>query len=68
MRVSVAVNGRVMAETALTRAGLFIIEAAVPEADEYTVEVSASPEWKAPPDDRTFTVNLSMVRLVPAEE
>ena len=68
VRVAVTVNGRRLSETVLERAGLFIIETALPEAGEYTVEVSASPSWTAPPDDRTFTVSLSMLRLVPLDD
>lgn len=66
-RVEIAVNGRKAASTQLERAGLFIIEANLPDAAEYTVEIAASPAWEAPPDDRIFTVNVSMIRLVPAE-
>ena len=67
MRVEVGVNGSKITSTGLERAGLFIIEADLPDAPEYTIEVTASPSWEAPPDDRIFTVSLSMIRLVPAE-
>ncbi len=66
-RIEVRVNGAAVIATELERAGLFILEADLPEQDEYVVEVSASPEWQAPPDDRVFTVNLSMIRLVPRD-
>lgn len=66
-KVEVSVNGEKVGESQLERAGLFILEADLPDADEYRIEVSASPEWTAPPDDRVFTVSLSRIRLVPRE-
>ena len=45
------------------RAGLFIFEADLPPAAEYKIEISASPVWQAPPDDRVFSVNIGMIRL-----
>lgn len=66
-KVVVAVNGQRVSETILDRAGLFIIEADLPEASEYIVEISGSPTWKAPPDQRLFSVSVSMIRLVPRE-
>ena len=68
VRIAVSANGQRVSETVLERAGLFIIEADLPAASEYTIEVFASPTWIAPEEDRTFTVNLSMLRLVPREE
>jgi ubiquinone/menaquinone biosynthesis C-methylase UbiE len=65
--VEVVANGRKVWESQLERAGLFILEADLPDADEYLIEISASPEWTAPPDDRVFTVSLSRIRLVPRE-
>jgi len=65
--VEVKVNGQPLGEMQLERAGLFIYEADLPDADEYLVEISASPEWTAPPDDRIFTVSLSRLRLLPRE-
>ena len=67
VRLDVRVNGTPAAQTTIERPGLFIIEAPVPDAAEYLVEVNASPTWEAPPDDRIFTVNLSMIRLMPRE-
>lgn len=63
-RVAVSVNGTPLREFGLDRSGLFVLEADVPDALEYLVEVKAGPVWKAPPDEREFTVNLSMLRLV----
>ena len=56
-----------MAQQTLERVGLFIIEADLPEAETYHIEIAAAPAWTAPDDDRTFTVNISMIRLVDAE-
>lgn len=65
VRIAVKANGQPVGATTLERAGLFIFEAALPDADEYTIEINSSPVWRAPPDDRVFTVNLGMLRLVP---
>jgi hypothetical protein len=67
VKVAVKANGQPLGENQLDRAGLFIFEADLPEAPEYLIEVLASPEWKAPPDDRVFTVSLSRLRLVPRD-
>jgi hypothetical protein len=32
------------------------------------VEIQCSPRWQAPPDDRWFTVNLSLLRLIDSAE
>ena len=49
------------------RIGLFVVEADLPDAAEYQVEIQASPEWSAPNDARVLTANLSMIRLVPRD-
>jgi ubiquinone/menaquinone biosynthesis C-methylase UbiE len=67
VKVEVSINGAPAGVMELERAGLFIFEASVPEADEYTIGVSSTPTWEAPPDDRLFSVSLSRVRLVPRE-
>jgi len=67
VRIEVAANGARVGEMELDRAGLFIFEGELPEAEEYAIEVAASPEWMAPPDDRVFTVTLSRMRLLPRE-
>jgi len=67
IRLEIAANGQTVSVTQLDRPGLFVIEADLPETPEYRIDVSASPTWQALPDDRVFTVNLSMIRLVPAE-
>jgi ubiquinone/menaquinone biosynthesis C-methylase UbiE len=65
--VQITVNGSPLKTWKLDRPGLFVLEADLPRADEYTVEINASPTWTVPTDDRTFTVNLSMIRLVSTE-
>lgn len=61
------VNGRAAGEWKLD-AGLFIVEADVNDAPEYDIVLKAGPEWRAPGDNRSLTVNLSMIRLAPAGE
>ena len=65
--VAVAANGRTLSETVLERPGLFIVETELPDAEQYLVEVSCAPVWNAPPDLRSLTVSLSMLRLVPRD-
>ena len=67
VRVKIAANAQPVARQTLDRAGVFIIEADLPEAPEYLIEIAATPTWVAPDDDRVFTVNFAMIRLVPAE-
>lgn len=63
--VRALVNGAMAGSWKLDRTGLFILEADVPDAQEYEVELQASPVWRVETDDRAFTVNVSMIRLVP---
>ena len=63
--VRAIVNGKLLETWKLDRTGLFILEAEVPDAAEYVIELRASPAWTVPTDDRTFTVNVSQIRLVP---
>ena len=63
--VRAIVNSAPAGEWKLDRPGLFLLEAEVPPADVYTIEILASPVWQVPTDDREFSVNLSMIRLVP---
>ena len=65
--IELLANGNSVGRWKLDRCGLFILEAPVPEAEECHVEIRASPAWNAPPDQRSFTVNLSMIRLVSPE-
>ena len=66
-RSGAAGNGREVGRWKLERSGLFIVEADLPESDEYHIDIYAAPPWTVPTDDRVFTVNLSMIRLVPPE-
>ncbi len=66
-QVTIHVNGQRAGHWPLDRSGLFILEADLPAAQEYRVEILSSPVWQAAGDERSFTVNLSMLRLVPAE-
>ncbi len=65
--VEVHVNGSLLKDFPLDRNGLFVLEADVPDASEYLVELRAGPRWQAPPDERWFTVNISMLRLIDRE-
>jgi len=65
--VRAMVNGEVVGNWKLDRPGLFVLEAPVPDAALYAIEIVASPEWSVATDDRVFIVNLSMIRLLPRE-
>ena len=65
--VEAHVNGTRVGQWALDRVGLFVLEADVPDAAEYQVELRIQPEWRAPGDSRPLTVNISMLRLVPRD-
>jgi hypothetical protein len=66
-QITVNVNGQRAGQWTLDRTGLFILEADLPAAGEYQLEILASPVWQAPTDERHFSVNLSMVRLAPRD-
>lgn len=66
--VQASANGSPVGEWTLDRNGLFIVEAFLPEADEYRIDIDASPEWKGQNDERALTVTLSMLRLVPQDD
>ncbi len=69
IEVRASVNGVRAGLWKLDRPGVFVLEAGVTgEQDEYLVEIEASPVWSVPTDDRAFTVNLSMIRLVSPED
>jgi ubiquinone/menaquinone biosynthesis C-methylase UbiE len=65
--VEIRANGARVAHQPLDRVGLFIIEADLPEAETYNIEIAATPAWSVDSDDRVFTVNIGMIRLVDAE-
>ncbi|MCZ2146613.1 MAG: class I SAM-dependent methyltransferase [Bryobacterales bacterium] len=66
-RIEVRVNGGSAGVWKPDRTGVFVLEADVPPAAEFLVEISATPVWRSPPDDREFTVTISMLRLIPRE-
>ena len=65
--VRAIVNGAALKPWVLDRPGLFVLEADIPQADGYVVDIHASPVWSVPTDDRMFSVNLSMIRLIEAD-
>jgi ubiquinone/menaquinone biosynthesis C-methylase UbiE len=65
--VRAIVNGATAGTWKLDRTGLFILEADLPDSPEYVLEIQASPVWQVPTDDRSFTVNVSMIRLAPRD-
>lgn len=67
VELSASANGAKIGEWRLDRPGLFIVEADLPDSQEYRIDIQAGPPWSVPTDDRIFTVNLSMIRLVPQE-
>ena len=67
VELSASANGRRVGDWKLDRPGLFIVEADSPESDDYHIDIQAGPAWSVPTDDRIFTVNISMIRLVPRE-
>ena len=64
--VRIVVNGAPIQTFPIDRTGLYILEADLPDADEYAVEIHASPTWRVPTDARTLTLTVSMIRLIPA--
>ncbi len=67
VKLTALANGAKVGEWSIDRPGLFVVEADLPEAAEYRIDIRATPTWMVSTDDRLFTVNLSMIRLVPQE-
>jgi ubiquinone/menaquinone biosynthesis C-methylase UbiE len=65
--VEIRANGVRVAQQPLERVGLFVIEADLPDAETYHIEIAAAPAWTIADDDRCFTVTIGMIRLVDAE-
>jgi hypothetical protein len=64
-KVSVVVNGAPLQSWELDRTGAFVLEADLPEASEYKVEIHASPVWNPPGGDaRMLTMTVGMIRLI----
>lgn len=66
--VRVNVNGTRAGSWKLTRPGIFVLEMPVEGCEAYRIDIEASPEWRVPTDDRSFTVNISLIRLVKSGE
>ncbi|HYP07646.1 MAG TPA: class I SAM-dependent methyltransferase [Bryobacteraceae bacterium] len=66
--VQAKANGASIGQWTLERNGLFILEADLPDAPEYRLDIAASPEWRGANDQRVLTVTLSMLRLVPRDD
>ena len=64
-QIRVVVNGAPLQTFEIERTGMFVLEADLPDADEYSVEIHATPTWSVPSDSRTLSVMLAMIRLVP---
>jgi hypothetical protein len=67
VRVEIVANGLKLGSWTLTRTGLFVIESDLPDSPEYKIDIFAAPVWKIPSDDRTLSINVSMIRLIPRE-
>jgi ubiquinone/menaquinone biosynthesis C-methylase UbiE len=65
--LEIRVNGSTAGKWTLDRVGLFVLEADVPDAAQYDIEILSAPEWTAPGDPRRITLNLSMLRLIPRD-
>jgi hypothetical protein len=63
--IQIRANGTAVTRRSLDRVGLFVIECDLADSPEYLVEIAASPTFTIPDDDRIFSVNLSMLRLLP---
>jgi ubiquinone/menaquinone biosynthesis C-methylase UbiE len=65
--VEVTVNQALITRRSLDRVGLFVIECDLPDAPEYQIEIASTPTFTIPDDDRTFSINLSMIKLTPGK-
>lgn len=72
-KVELRANGQAAGEWRLDRPGLFILEAPLPDAEAYTVEIVVTPTFLEPDLEmdpataRELSVNLSLLRLLPRE-
>ncbi|MDQ2900486.1 MAG: class I SAM-dependent methyltransferase [Acidobacteriota bacterium] len=67
VKIRATANGEFLREMRIERSGVFVFEADLAEAPNYNIEVQAGPTFRAPPDDRVFSVTISMVRLIPGD-
>lgn len=61
-------NGLALGTWTLDRNGLFIVEADLPDAAEYNIDIAAAPHWQQGADARVLSLNLSYLRLVPKDD
>lgn len=66
--IRIVVNGVHLQTFAIERTGLQVLEADLPLAEEYFVEIHASPVWSIPSDPCPLSVNIGMIRLVPGQQ
>ncbi len=62
--VRAIVNGALAGTWKIERTGLQILETPIDDAEDYLIEIRASPTWQVPSDDRTFSITVSGIRLV----
>ena len=67
VQLTARANGQQVGQWNIDRSGLFILEADLPDSPAYRIDIHATPPFTVPTDDRAFTVNLSMLRLVPRD-
>jgi ubiquinone/menaquinone biosynthesis C-methylase UbiE len=65
-QISIEVNGKPAGQFTLERPGLFVLECALPAAVSYKVALRVSPTHQEVGGSRILSVNLSMLRLLPA--
>jgi hypothetical protein len=68
VKVDLKANGALVGSWKLDRPGLFVLEAPLWEASDYTIEILASPSFQEPDGDRVLSVNLSLLRLQPPSD
>lgn len=62
-RIELEANGAPLGTWRLERTGLFVIEAPLPPAPEYLIDIAASPVFRPEGEERSLSVNLSLARL-----
>jgi len=67
VHVSFFANGAPVGSQTLHAAGTFLFEATLPEAADYRIAIRVAPTVQVPGDDRPHGVNISLIRLAPAD-
>lgn len=67
VKIEALVNGVSLGVQDYDRADLFVYERDVPTGEAYSVVIRALPTFSCPPDQRTLSVSISMIRLIPRE-